>query len=99
VSHECVPNRLGSSTALPFHSEKAAYVRGRSCSFQDATIRKQEFAGSLVGGLQIIVDGLAGMFALFKSNGPPRILLPDGCARYSRRQRHHTPEACCRLPD
>src|SRR5450631_4092362 len=45
-----------------------------------ATAREQELAGPLVGGLKIIIDGLAGLFAQFKSNGPSGFLLPDRCA-------------------
>jgi hypothetical protein len=41
---------------------------------------EQELAGPLVGGLQIIIDGLAGLFAQLKSDGPPGFLLPDSCA-------------------
>jgi hypothetical protein len=41
---------------------------------------KQKLAGSFVARLQIIIDGLAGLFAQFKSYGPTGFLLPDRCA-------------------
>src|SRR4030081_109828 len=44
------------------------------------TTSKQELAGPLVGSLQIVIDGLAGLLAQFKSDGPPGFLLPDGFA-------------------
>jgi hypothetical protein len=28
----------------------------------------------------MVIDGLAGLLAQFKSDGPPGFLLPDGCA-------------------
>ena len=39
---------------------------------------EQELAGPLVGGLQIVIDGLAGLIAQFKPDRPSRFLLPDG---------------------
>jgi hypothetical protein len=33
--------------------------------------------GLLIGGLQIIIDGFAGLLAQFKSDGPPGFLLSD----------------------
>jgi hypothetical protein len=44
------------------------------------TTSEQELAGPLVGSLQIVIDGLAGLLAQFKSDRPPGFLLPDGCA-------------------
>src|SRR6266851_2680049 len=44
------------------------------------TAREQELSGPFVGGLQIVVDGLAGLLAQFKSDWPPGLLLSDGCA-------------------
>ena len=41
---------------------------------------EQELAGPLVGSLQIVIDGLAGLIAQFKPDRPPGFLLPDGCA-------------------
>ena len=41
---------------------------------------EQELAGPLVGGLQIIIDGLAGLVTQFKSDGPSGFLLSDGSA-------------------
>ena len=44
-----------------------------------ATTREQELARPLVRNLQIIIDGLTGLFAQFKSDGPSGLLLSDGC--------------------
>jgi hypothetical protein len=44
-----------------------------------ATAGEQELAGLPVGGLQIVIDGLAGLIAQFKPDWPSRFLLADGC--------------------
>jgi len=44
------------------------------------TTSEQEFAGPFVVRLQIIIDGLAGLLAQFKSNGPAGFLLSDRCS-------------------
>jgi hypothetical protein len=44
------------------------------------TPREQELAGPFVGGLQIVIDRLAGLLAQFKSDWPPGFLLPDRSA-------------------
>ena len=48
--------------------------------FGPATTRKQELAGPFVSDLWIVIDGLAGLFAQFKSDWPPGFLLSDRCA-------------------
>ena len=48
--------------------------------FGTATTREQELAGPLIGRLEIISDGLAGLFTQFKSDRPPGFLLSDRCA-------------------
>jgi hypothetical protein len=45
-----------------------------------AAICEQELAGLLVGGLQVIIDRLAGLFAQFKSYRSAGLLLSYGCA-------------------
>src|ERR1700733_11459173 len=45
-----------------------------------ATSGEQELSGSLVGGLQTIINGLPGLFAQFKPGRPSSFLLPDGRA-------------------
>jgi hypothetical protein len=45
-----------------------------------AATREQELAGLLVGGLYIIIDGLASLFAQFKPDGPTRFPLSYRCA-------------------
>src|ERR1700737_1265401 len=44
------------------------------------TAREQELTGPFVGGLQIVIDRLAGLLAQLKSDWPPSFLLPDRCA-------------------
>ena len=41
------------------------------------TTSEQELAGPLVGGFQIVIDGLPGLIAQFRSDRPARFLLPD----------------------
>jgi hypothetical protein len=55
-------------------------LAGRNASVRAATTCEQELAGPLVGSLQIIIDGLAGLLAQFKPDRPSSFLLPDGCA-------------------
>ena len=52
-----------------------AHIGGWSCWCWDrdtATTCEQELAGPLASSLQIIIGGLAGLLAQFKSDGPPR---------------------------
>jgi hypothetical protein len=35
---------------------------------------------AVAGGVEIVIDRLAGLFAQFKSDRPPSFLLPDRCA-------------------
>jgi hypothetical protein len=53
-------------------------LAGRHAGVCAATTSEQELAGPLVGSLQIIIDGLAGLFTHFKSDRP--FLLTDRCA-------------------
>jgi hypothetical protein len=48
--------------------------------FGTTTTSEQELAGPFVVRLQIIIDGLAGLLAQFKSDGPAGFLLLDRCA-------------------
>jgi hypothetical protein len=41
---------------------------------------EQELAGPFAGGLYVVIDRLASLFAQFKSNRAPCFLLADGCA-------------------
>src|SRR2546430_11779204 len=59
---------------------EARILAGRHAGVRAATTCEQELAGPLVGGFQIVIDGLAGLLAQFKSDGPPGFLLSDGCA-------------------
>src|ERR1700692_3516827 len=68
-----------SNAADPLGNEPRILAGGYA-RVRTATTCEQELAGPLVGGLQIIIDGLAGLFAQFKSDGPPGFLLPDRCA-------------------
>ena len=40
---------------------------------------EQEFAWPFAGGLQIVIDRLAGLLAQFKSDRPPGFPLPNRC--------------------
>jgi hypothetical protein len=53
-------------------------LAGGQAGVHAATTREQELAGPLVGSLQVIVDGLAGLLAQFKSDGVSGFLLSDG---------------------
>jgi hypothetical protein len=55
-------------------------LAGGHAGVRTATTREQELAGPLVSSLQIIIDGLAGLFAQFESDGLTSFLLSDGCA-------------------
>jgi len=55
-------------------------LAGGHAGVRTATTREQELARPLVGSPQIIIDGLAGLFAQFESNRPSSFLLSDGCA-------------------
>src|ERR1700716_3441135 len=63
----------------PFGDEAGILAR-RHAAVRTATTCEQKLARPLVGGRQIIIDGLAGLLAQFKSDGPPGFLLSDGCA-------------------
>src|SRR6516165_8903705 len=41
---------------------------------------EQKLSGLFVGGLHVIIDGLASLLTHFKTNRPAGLLLPDGCA-------------------
>ena len=58
---------------------EARILAGRHAGVGTTTTRKQELTGSLAGGLYIIIDGLAGLLAQFKSDGLPSFLLSNGC--------------------
>jgi len=60
--------------------DKAGILARCHVAVGTTTTGEQELAGLLVGSLQIVIDGLAGLLAQFKSDGPPGFLLPDGCA-------------------
>jgi hypothetical protein len=68
-----------SNAANPLGDE-AGILSGRYAAVGTAMAGEQEFAGPFVGGLQIVIDGLAGLIAQFKPDRPSRFLLPDGCA-------------------
>src|SRR5579863_7714245 len=60
--------------------DEAGILSGRHAAVGAAMAGEQELAGPLVGGLQIVIDGLPGLIAQFKSDRPARFLLPDGCS-------------------
>src|SRR5580704_6157829 len=60
--------------------DKPGILSGRHAAVGAAMADEQEFARPLVGGLQIIIDGLPGLIAQFKPNRSARFLLPDGCS-------------------
>src|ERR1700733_12799372 len=68
-----------SNAADPLGDE-AGILSGRHAAVGTAMAGEQELAGPLVGGLQIVIDGLPGLIAQFKSGRPARFLLPDGCS-------------------
>jgi hypothetical protein len=71
--------RVQPDAADPLRHE-ACILAGGHAGLRVATTREQELAGSLVGSLEIIIDGLAGLFAQFKSDGTSSFLLSDRCA-------------------
>ena len=76
-----MPNRFGSSPMLATHSETSrAYCLVVIDSSRATSAGEQEFAGSLAGGPEIVVDRLPGLLRQFKSDGPPGLLLPDRCS-------------------
>jgi hypothetical protein len=69
------------SPMLPIHSDtRRAYWRVVMPGVRAATTREQEFAGPVIGGLQIIIDGLARLFAQFESDRPPVFFCRTVCA-------------------
>src|SRR5476651_176193 len=71
--------RVQSSAPDPLR-DKASILAGRHPAFGTTTAREKELARSFVGGLQVAIDGLAGLLAQFKSDRPPSFLLSDRCA-------------------
>src|SRR5229473_1469064 len=71
--------RIQSGAPDPLRN-KASILAGRHVGLGSTTTREQEFAGSFVGGFQVIIDGLAGLLAQFKSDRPPSFLLSNRCA-------------------
>jgi hypothetical protein len=67
------------NAANPLRNE-AGILPSCHAAFGTTTTCEQELAGLFVGGLQIIVDRLAGLFAQFESDRPSSFLLSDGCA-------------------
>jgi hypothetical protein len=59
---------------------KASILAGRHIGLGTTTTREQELAASFVGGFWVIIDGLAGLLAQFKSDGPASFLLSNRCA-------------------
>jgi hypothetical protein len=55
-------------------------LASRRAGVHAATTREQELARPLVRSLQIIINGLTGLFAQFKSDRLSGLLLSDGCA-------------------
>ncbi len=82
----CAPQRMGpkqprgQSGAPDLLRNKSSILAGRHTGLWPTTTREQELAGSFVAGLQIIIDGLAGLLAQFESDGPTSFLLSNGCA-------------------
>ena len=71
--------RVQPDAADPLGNEPRILAGGHA-GVRTATTREQELARPLVGSPQIIIDGLAGLFAQFESNRPSSFLLSDGCA-------------------
>jgi hypothetical protein len=71
--------RIQSGTPDPLRN-KACILAGRHIGLGTTTAREQELAGSLVGGFQVVIDGLAGLLAQFKPEGPSGFLLSNRCA-------------------
>jgi hypothetical protein len=60
--------------------DKASILTGRHLASETTTAREKELARLFVGGLQVVVDGLPGLLAQFKSDRTPGFLLSDCCA-------------------
>jgi hypothetical protein len=60
--------------------DPASILTGRHIVLGTTTTREQELAGSFVAGLQVLIDGLAGLLAQFKSDRPTSFLLSNRCA-------------------
>jgi hypothetical protein len=71
--------RVQPNTSDPLRYE-ARILTGGHAGVRTAPTREQELPGPFVGRLKIIIDGLAGLFAQFESDGPSGLLLSDGCA-------------------
>ena len=71
--------RVQSNAPDPLRN-KASILAGRHIGLGTTTTRKQELAGSFVGGFQVVIGGLAGLLAQFKSDGSPSFLLSNRCA-------------------
>lgn len=91
----CSPQRM--STIQPWIQtgapdplrDKPSILAGRHLTFGTTTACEKELARPFVSGLQVVVDGLASLFAEFKSNRPPSFSfvgrLPDRpCSRWPR---------------
>src|SRR3979411_2077803 len=63
----------------PFRNEARILTRCHA-AFGTTTTCEQELAGPFVGGLQIVIDRLASLFAQFESYWPSGLLLSDRCA-------------------
>src|SRR5688572_17240966 len=77
----CAPQRMSpkqprvqSGAPDPLRN-KSSILAGRHSGLWTTTAREQELAGSFVAGLQVIIDGLAGLLAQFKSDGSTSFLL------------------------
>src|SRR3954469_17571840 len=71
--------RIQPDTADPIRYQARILACGDAC-FGTATACEQELAGLFVGGLQIIIDRLASLFAQFKSDRSTGLLLTYSCA-------------------
>ena len=78
---ECVPKKLGSSPMPAIHWQTSrAYCRvviGRS---PPTTAGEEELTRFLVGGRDVAVDCLSGLFRHLEPDGLARLLLAHGCA-------------------
>src|SRR5258707_14080831 len=71
--------RVQPNTSDPLRYE-ARILTGGHAGVRTATTREQELPGPFVGRPKIVIDGQAGLFAQFESDGPSGLLLSDGCA-------------------
>src|SRR3954470_2084802 len=78
---ECVPNCLGSQpdASDPLRDE-TGILAGCHTALRGGTAGEQELARAFAGGLEIVIDRLAGLLAQFKSDRSAGFLLPDRCA-------------------